>query len=211
MLSRDVTCRTTHTFIHVFDDVCSFFVLCADYSARWFHTTCTTTFAVFSPSSSFIQHKTQYSSRSPTGRIMSKGVERTIRWFLQTLQTHPVSLSTATLTGFTLVGVVIWNTLPNFKPVFMGDGASPVNKQPMTLQEARLRAMIENAKDSTWQENLDNAYDAHENFMLPGRENEMPAFMKNINKRSSKILRNNQDQLEKEKQQRANERTRFWR
>jgi hypothetical protein len=39
----------------------------------------------------------------------------------------------------------------------------------MTLERARLQAMIENAKESTWKENIANATFAQERFMLPGR------------------------------------------
>ena len=49
-----------------------------------------------------------------------------------------------------------------------GDANSP--SRAMSGDEALVRAMIENAKESSWQENLANALDAHERFVLPGQQ-----------------------------------------
>ncbi|KAG7349032.1 hypothetical protein IV203_011629 [Nitzschia inconspicua] len=43
---------------------------------------------------------------------------------------------------------------------------------PMTIEQARLRAMIENAQQSSWQQNLDNALVAQEKFMLGNERGE---------------------------------------
>ena len=91
-------------------------------------------------------------------------------------------------------------------------GASSTQSE-VTRNEAQLAAMVENAKKSSWQENLHNAADAQHRFMLPGRDvddgNDTPEYVKNIDKRSEEIL-------SKEKERRNNDKndqseTRFWR
>jgi hypothetical protein len=47
--------------------------------------------------------------------------------------------------------------------------ASLAKKPVMTMERARLQAMIENAQESSWRENIANATFAQERFMLPGR------------------------------------------
>lgn len=83
----------------------------------------------------------------------------------------------------------------------------------VTMNEAQLAAMVENAKKSSWQENLHNAADAQHRFMLPGRNiddgKDTPEYVKNIDKLSEEIL-------SKEKERRNNAKndqseTRFWR
>lgn len=44
------------------------------------------------------------------------------------------------------------------------------NNDGVTPHEAQLVAMLENAKSSSWQQNLRNAADAQDRFMLPGQE-----------------------------------------
>lgn len=82
-------------------------------------------------------------------------------------------------------------------------------KQPMSLEEAKLRAMIENAQTSSWQENLENASSAQAQFMLPGRPMKKPDFMEQIDKRSVEIMNEQHAQVEKEKQRRPTS-TRIW-
>jgi hypothetical protein len=47
-----------------------------------------------------------------------------------------------------------------------------------------LSAMLENAKQSSWQENLDNAMEAHEHFMLGSQGKEDPEFLERIRERA---------------------------
>ena len=63
-------------------------------------------------------------------------------------------------------------------------------------EEFRLQAMVENALQSTWKENLDNAFDAQERFMLPGRFNnnnknqqgeDQPKFAQKIEQRCEEL------------------------
>jgi len=86
----------------------------------------------------------------------------------------------------------------------------------VTQNEAQLAAMLENAKNSTWRDNLRNASDAQQRFMLPGRDIDegkgAPEYLNRINKRSKEILK---DVNEKRKKEREDEndpsKTRFWR
>jgi hypothetical protein len=81
-------------------------------------------------------------------------------------------------------------------------------RKTMSHEQARLRAMIENAKESTWQENLENAAKAQANFMLPGRSKEVPDFMANIEQRSMDIMKKQQEEMEREKKRKIT--TRIW-
>ena len=139
--------------------------------------------------------------------MMRRVLQESATWFLTTLHTHPLSLSAATLTAFSILGMASWKMM---EPLDSESNISDRQKRKvMSLEEARLRAMIENAKDSSWKENLDNAVTAHERFMLPGRQNGVPEFVKNIDKRSQEILKDQQDQFEKERK-RKNTVTQFW-
>ena len=151
---------------------------------------------------------------------MIKPVQRSVRWFLRTLDTHPIFLSLVTVSGFALAGIVTWSMLEKRQedaslsmltksPTNTTSTSNKKRKQLMSAEEARLRAMVENAKESTWKENLDNAAAAHANFMLPGRSNGMPDFMANIDRKSQEILKEDQNRIAKEKLRRDTV-TRFW-
>ena len=69
----------------------------------------------------------------------------------------------------------------------------------------RLQAMVENALKSSWQENLNNAFDAQERFMLPGRDHGGdPKFVKKIDRRADELLKK-QDKRRKKKASLAKE------
>jgi hypothetical protein len=85
----------------------------------------------------------------------------------------------------------------------------------VTPQEAQLAAMLENAKNSSWQDNLRNAADAQLRFMLPGQDvdegKEKPEYIKRIVDRSEEIL--NEDKARKEKEIEESKdpfQSRFW-
>ena len=91
-----------------------------------------------------------------------------------------------------------------------------------TPQEAQLRAMLENARESTWRENLENAADAHGRFMLPGRQGGgggksgdggTPEYVRRIEERSEEILRREDDERRRkaEDERHGRTETRFWR
>lgn len=67
-------------------------------------------------------------------------------------------------------------------------------------EEIRLEAMVENALKSTRQENLDNAFHAHERFMLPGRDHgQDPLFLQKIEKRCDELMRKQEKRRKKKK------------
>lgn len=114
--------------------------------------------------------------------------------FLRYAQTHPKSMTMGLLGGSTLVGVVLFRIID-------GGNDNDYKRNPdqkMSVGEARLIAMLENAKESSWQENVENAIDAQEQFMLPGRNRKEPKFMDKIEERSMEILRNQHDKLDEE-------------
>lgn len=102
-------------------------------------------------------------------------------------------------------------------PLNNGQASLPKSStSDVTPHEAQLAAMLENAKNSSWQQNLRNAADAQDRFMLPGRDvdegREAPEYVKHIDKRSEEIHR---EENERRRQRREAEddpsKTRFWR
>jgi len=157
--------------------------------------------------------------------------QQAIRWFLRRLDTHPWTVTVATVGGFTAAGMISWTVLEWIEDrrssqqqplVLYSSGGDNHNtkKKPMTLEEARLRAMIENAQSSSWQENLDHAAAAQAQFMLPGRPQATPSFMADIDKRSLEIMKQQHEELKQEKetlqqqqqqqQQERKDTTRIW-
>ena len=89
----------------------------------------------------------------------------------------------------------------------------------VTPNEAQLAAMLENAKNSSWRENLINAHDAQGRFMLPvvrhvddDDDDDAPEYVRRINARSREILRDEGERRERERRDEADPwRTKFWR
>ena len=80
------------------------------------------------------------------------------------------------------------------------------SSRPKSREEMRLQAMVENALKSSWQENLSNAFDAQERFMLPGRDHGGdPKFLKKIDKKADEMLKK-QTKRQKKKEALAKER-----
>ena len=127
------------------------------------------------------------------------------RTFLKYAQSHPKSLTAALLGGSTLVGIVLFKMIDDGHEDYKRDP-----KQKMTMDEARLIAMLENAKESSWQQNLENAVQAKEQFMLPGRHSrEVPKFMDEIDERSVEILKNQHKMIDKARMRKPTS-TKFW-
>ncbi|CAB9514150.1 expressed unknown protein [Seminavis robusta] len=64
-------------------------------------------------------------------------------------------------------------------------------------EELRLRAMVENALNSTSRENLDNAFHAQERFMLPGRDHGGdPKFVTKIDRRCDELMKQQQSKTQ---------------
>ena len=137
--------------------------------------------------------------------MVMQQIHQALRQYLRRLDSHPLTVTAGTVGGFTVVGLLTWNMLD----FLAGPQPQPSKeKQPMSLEEARLRAMIENAQTSSWQENLDNAASAQEHFMLPGRSHPTPDFMTKIDQRSLEIMKEQHEALEREKKRKAT--TRIW-
>lgn len=95
------------------------------------------------------------------------------------------------------------------------DADSAPSANVVTKQEAQLAAMLENAKNSSWQDNLRNAADAQQRFMLPGRDidngQDKPAYIKRIVDRSEEILQEDKARKKKEEEERKDPfRSKFW-
>eukprot|EP00534_Pseudo-nitzschia_fraudulenta_P010905 CAMPEP_0201216658 /NCGR_PEP_ID=MMETSP0851-20130426/189637_1 /ASSEMBLY_ACC=CAM_ASM_000631 /TAXON_ID=183588 /ORGANISM="Pseudo-nitzschia fraudulenta, Strain WWA7" /LENGTH=142 /DNA_ID=CAMNT_0047506245 /DNA_START=55 /DNA_END=483 /DNA_ORIENTATION=+ len=141
--------------------------------------------------------------------MIIKELNKAHNLFLRYAQTHPKSLTMGMLGGSTLVGVVLFGIIDD------GDDNSYKRdpQQKMSMEEARLIAMLENAKESSWRENVENAIDAQEQFMLPGRQRKEPKFMDRIEQRSTEILRNQHnsiDEEEKRKREKGDDITSYW-
>ena len=63
----------------------------------------------------------------------------------------------------------------------------------MSKNEIMISAMIENAKSSTWRENLDNAFEAQEHFMLGSHDRQEPKFLKRLRERSNTMRRSEEN------------------
>lgn len=78
--------------------------------------------------------------------------------------------------------------------------------EDMTRDEAMLRAMIENAKTSTWQENIENASMAQSRFMLPGsassgsEKDRQDRFIHDISQRRDEIMEREEARKREEKE-----------
>jgi hypothetical protein len=87
---------------------------------------------------------------------------------------------------------------------------NPDAHHKISLHEAQVQAMIENARNSSWRQNLENAVDAQERFVLPNRQHvkDVPEYVQRIDERSKEILTVQQERNDKEADEKS---TRFWR
>jgi hypothetical protein len=80
------------------------------------------------------------------------------------------------------------------------------SNEDMTSDEAMLHAMIENAKTSTWQENIENASMAQSRFMLPGstssgdEKDRHDRFINDITHRRDEIMEQEEARKKEEKE-----------
>mmetsp|Transcript_32772 Transcript_32772/g.33123 ORF Transcript_32772/g.33123 Transcript_32772/m.33123 type:complete len:151 (+) Transcript_32772:2-454(+) len=141
---------------------------------------------------------------------MFKEFNKAHQLFLRYAQTHPKSLAMALCGSTTLVGIVLFKIIDDGHDDY--DYNKRNTKQKMTIEEARLIAMLENAKESSWQENVENAVDAQEHFVLPGRQRNVPKFMDKIDQRSFEILQNHHNKIDDERNIKIREEkaTHFW-
>lgn len=101
----------------------------------------------------------------------------------ESIRSSPIVASVAALGLSCAAGLALFSLIDH------DNDQHHVEGKVMTFERARLQAMIENAQQSTRQENLDNALQAQERFMLPRQEAKVPDFMIRIDSRSKEIMR----------------------
>lgn len=75
------------------------------------------------------------------------------------------------------------------------------SNRDMSQEEALLRGMVQNALESSPQENLRNAMEANARFMLPGRPAERPAFLSKVEANGRQILQDHAAQRKRQAEQ----------
>lgn len=77
-------------------------------------------------------------------------------------------------------------------------------RRPLSTREAHFRAMLEDAKESTWRDNLETAAMAQEQIMMAHGSNADPVavsrFLTKIEARSRKLLREDQEYWQQKKE-----------
>ena len=63
-------------------------------------------------------------------------------------------------------------------------------RRSMSKNEAMVAAMLENARNSSWRENFDNAVEAHEHFMLGSQGSELVG---RISERSNDLMNKSEE------------------
>ena len=112
-----------------------------------------------------------------------------LRRFVTAVDTYPFSMAVATVGTTTMTGFVLMKATEKTSSV--------QQRRPLSTREAHFRAMIEDAQESTWRENLENAAMAQEHTMMvngvKGDQAVASSFLKKIDARSRKILRQDQE------------------
>ena len=107
------------------------------------------------------------------------------RRFVSAVDTHPFSMAVATVGTTTMTGMVLLKATDNNPYV--------QDQRPLSTREAHFRAMVEDAQESTWRENLRIAAIAQEqNMWMRGDkrdQGDVNSFVKRIHARSQEILR----------------------
>eukprot|EP00536_Pseudo-nitzschia_multiseries_P007528 jgi/Psemu1/18148/gm1.18148_g len=140
-----------------------------------------------------------------------------LRLFVTAVDTHPVSMAIATVGTTTMAGATLLAATDRH-----GRGAQQqqqhhqqqqqqAQRRPLTPNEARFRAMIEHAQQSTMRERWETVAMAQEQLLRQGtKENEEKAseFVRTIRARSNELLRKDRenrrqrDTFENEQQER---------
>lgn len=112
---------------------------------------------------------------------------------------HFAKFAVATVACSSLVG---WAALQLLLPLPNTNNTTH-GKESMTHDEAMVRAMIQNAQSSTWQENLENAAMAQERFVLPGRGHSatQEEFLQDIKQKSHAMMRENEAKKKEREEQ----------
>jgi len=120
-------------------------------------------------------------------------MNNTIRKFVNAVDKRPFSMAVATVATTTMTGMIILKATDNNTHV--------QERRPLTTREAHFRAMIEDAKESSWRENLKNAAMAQEqNMNIHGNQSEVSNFVDKINARSREILNRDQEYWRQKKE-----------
>jgi len=120
-------------------------------------------------------------------------MNNTIRKFVNAVDKRPFSMAVATVATTTMTGMIILKATDNNTYV--------QERRPLTTREAHFRAMIEDAKESSWRENLKNAAMAQEqNMNIHGNQSEISNFVDKINTRSREILNRDQEYWRQKKE-----------
>jgi len=125
--------------------------------------------------------------------------------FIKYVRSNPGTSTLAMLGGSTMMSIILFNLI-------VSDPSSQINnsrKEKMSIKEARLQAMLENAKENSWQRNLEIAAEAQDRFMIPNGRRDAPEFMNDIDKKSTEILEKQHAAIDEKKKQKDTT-TRFW-
>lgn len=90
-----------------------------------------------------------------------------------------------------LIGLGIMRLVDNKREATFrqNDDFEQPSGKPMSQDESLVRAMIENAKNSTPRENIENAVTAHSNFMIPFHGEQDTKLFTRIKGKSKDILK----------------------
>ena len=132
------------------------------------------------------------------------------RRFVTAVDNKPFSMAVATVGTTTMTGMVVMKAVDKNPYV--------QERRPLSQREAHFRAMVENARDSTWRENLENAAMAQEQSMMielgKGDQRKVSNFVKNINDRSQVILQQDREYWRQKKEHENREKlfstTKIW-
>ena len=143
--------------------------------------------------------------------------------------THPITFMSATLGVSVVVGLaclgVVEGKMEQNRQLSEGDRqkigirtspATANGARQISQEEARVRAMIENAKESDWRQNLSNAIEAQHHFMLPPeskRNLDKPEFLKKIDRRTEQMMIIQREELSQQDQNqklRKQHTTKYW-
>jgi hypothetical protein len=126
-------------------------------------------------------------------------MNNTIRRFVSAVDTHPFSMAIATVGTTTMTGVVFLKATDK-------NNAYVEQRRPLSTREAHFRAMVENAQESTWRENLQNVAMAQEQSMMvqgtagKGDQRQLSKFVTKLNARGREILHQDQEYWRQKKE-----------
>ncbi len=103
-------------------------------------------------------------------------------------------MSVATVGTTTMTGVVLLKATDNNPCI------EQQRRRPLSIREAHFRAMVENAKQSTWRENLEIAAMAQEQNMGQGDRRVISSFWEKIDYKSQQILRRDREFWQQKKE-----------